>query len=129
MSVERNLKYTTEHEWVKLEGDTAVVGITDYAQTQLGDVVFVDLPEIGKEVVKGADLAAVESVKAVSDVYTPLSGTIVEINEELVDRPELLNEDVYGQGWLVVLKFTNPAELDGLLDSDAYGKLIAGGGR
>lgn len=128
MEIKAELKYTKEHEWVKVEGETVVVGITDYAQTHLGDVVFVDLPEVGVAVKAGSGLMVVESVKAVSDVYAPVSGTIIRVNETLEDQPEALNEDPYGRGWLVVLQFTDASEIAQLLDSAAYGELVAGEG-
>jgi glycine cleavage system H protein len=128
MEIKAELKYTKEHEWVRVEGATVVVGITDHAQTHLGDVVFVDLPEVGAMLKAGSMIMAVESVKAVSEVYAPVSGTIVRVNEALVDQPELINEDPYGRGWLAVLQITDASELDQLLDSAAYGELVAGEG-
>jgi glycine cleavage system H protein len=126
MEIKAELKYTKEHEWVRVEGATVVVGITAYAQAHLGDVVFVDLPEVGGAVKAGGSLMTVESVKAVSDVYAPVSGKIVRVNETLEDQPEALNEDPYGRGWLVVLQLTDASEIDQLLDSVAYGELVAG---
>jgi glycine cleavage system H protein len=119
-----DLRYTKEHEWVRLENGRARVGITYYAQDELGDVVFVDLPRVGTNVQAGEAFAAVESVKAVSDVYAPVSGRIVEVNEELADRPELINEDPYGRGWIAVIEMDNPAEADELLDAAQYKALI-----
>jgi glycine cleavage system H protein len=126
MKIKTELKYTKEHEWVKVEGETVVVGITDYAQAHLGDVVFVDLPEVGAAINAGDGLMVVESVKAVSDVYAPVSGIIVRVNETLADQPEMLNEDPYGRGWLVVLQSTDASEIAQLLDNVAYSKLLAG---
>ena len=112
--------YTEEHEWIRMEGDRATVGITDFAQGQLGDIVFVELPDEGKEVTKGGDAAVVESVKAASDVYAPVSGEVTEANQALVDDPSLVNSDPEGEGWFFKLRLTNPAELEGLMDADAY---------
>ena len=114
------LKYTQEHEWIRVEGDVGTVGISPYAQEQLGDVVFVDLPAIGKKVEKGKELAVVESVKAASEVYAPVSGEVVEVNEALGDAPGTVNEDALGQGWFAKVKMSNKAELDGLMDEAAY---------
>jgi glycine cleavage system H protein len=128
MEIKAELKYTKGHEWVRVEGAAVAVGITDYAQARLGEVVFVDLPEVGFAVSAGVSLMVVESVKAVSDVYAPVSGIIAQVNETLVDQPELLNEDPYGRGWLAVLQLTAASEIDQLLDSAAYGALVAGEG-
>ena len=115
-----DLKYTEEHEWVLIEDDVATIGITDFAQDQLGDVVFVELPDVGDELESGKALGVVESVKAVSDVYSPLSGEVVEINEELPDEPELLNTSPYEDGWMIKLKISDPSELDSLMDASDY---------
>ncbi|MFG1278642.1 glycine cleavage system protein GcvH [Xanthobacter autotrophicus] len=115
-----SVRYTKDHEYVRVEGDVAVVGISDYAQQQLGDVVFVELPEIGKIVTKGGEAAVVESVKAASEVYAPLSGEVVEVNSELEGAPGLVNEAPEGKGWFMKLKLSNPAELDELLNEHAY---------
>ncbi len=120
MSNPRNLKYTQEHEWVLVEGDVATIGITWHAQDQLGDVVFVDLPEVDSDYSAGDSVGEVESVKAVSEIYTPLSGTVVEINEELDGAEDLVNQDPYGDGWMLKVKLDNAGELDGLMDVDAY---------
>jgi len=112
--------YTKEHEWVSVEGDQATVGITDFAQGQLGDIVFVELPEPGKQVEQGGDAAVVESVKAASDVYAPVSGEVTEPNQALVDDPSLGNTDPEGQGWFFRLRLSNTSELDALMDADAY---------
>jgi glycine cleavage system H protein len=112
--------YSKEHEWIRVEGDEATVGITDFAQGQLGDIVFVEVPEAGKQVVKGGEAAVVESVKAASDVYAPVSGEVTEGNQALVDDPALVNSDPEGEGWFFRLRLSDPAELDGLMDADAY---------
>lgn len=113
-------RYTKEHEWVKIDGDTAAVGITHHAQDQLGDVVFVELPKIGAKVHAAQSFGTVESVKAVSDIYAPLSGEVADVNEELVDAPETLNEDPHGKGWLIRIKLSDKAELDGLMSAEDY---------
>ncbi|HMC92841.1 MAG TPA: glycine cleavage system protein GcvH [Allosphingosinicella sp.] len=112
--------YTKEHEWISVEGDQATVGITDFAQGQLGDVVFVELPEAGRQVTKGGDAAVVESVKAASDVYAPVSGEVTEANQALVDDSALVNTDPEGEGWFFRLRLSDPSELDGLMDAEAY---------
>ncbi|MEA3054322.1 MAG: glycine cleavage system protein [Sphingomonadales bacterium] len=112
--------YTQEHEWIRTEGDSATVGITDFAQGQLGDIVFVELPEAGRQVTKGGDAAVVESVKAASDVYAPVSGEVTEANQALVEDPSLGNTDPEGEGWFFRLRLADPSELDGLMDADAY---------
>jgi glycine cleavage system H protein len=119
-----DLRYTREHEWARTEGDRVTVGITDYAQDALGDIVYVDVPPVGTSVSAGETFGEVESTKSVSDLYSPVSGTIVERNDELDKSPELINADPYGQGWLVVVELTDPAELDQLLDADAYAELV-----
>jgi glycine cleavage system H protein len=120
------LKYTEEHEWVRLEGETATFGITNYAQEQLGDVVFVELPAIGKTLSKGGEAAVVESVKAASEVYAPLGGTVVEVNSALIEQPAMVNSDPTGKGWFVKLKIANRAEFDGLMDEAAYMTFVEG---
>jgi len=112
--------YTQEHEWIRVEGDTATVGITDFAQGQLGDIVFVELPDAGREVSKGGEAAVVESVKAASDVYAPVSGEVVEANQALADDPSLVNTDPEGEGWFFRLRLSDSSELDGLMDAGAY---------
>ena len=112
--------YTEEHEWVRVEGDTATVGITDFAQSQLGDVVFVEVPEAGRQVSKGGEAAVVESVKAASDVYAPVGGEVVEGNQALVDDPALVNSDPEGEGWFFKLRLSDTTELDALLNADQY---------
>mgnify|MGYP003618221308 FL=1 len=120
-NIPADLKYVASHEWLRLEADgTITVGITDHAQDALGDVVFVELPEVGTTVEADQEIAVVESVKAASDVYAPISGEIVEINEELVDNPELANEDPYGKAWFFKVKPANPADYDGLMSAEEY---------
>ncbi|MTV26844.1 glycine cleavage system protein GcvH [Nitriliruptoraceae bacterium ZYF776] len=121
-----DLRYTEQHEWIRRGDATVVVGITDFAQDQLGDVVYVDLPGPGAELLAGQVFGEVESTKSVSDLYAPVSGTVVERNEDLDERPELVNSDPYGQGWLVTLRPTDAAEVDVLLDADAYRQLTEG---
>ena len=120
------IKFTKDHEWIKLDGEVATVGITDYAQQQLGDVVFVELPEVGRNVVAGKEAAVVESVKAASEVYAPVAGDVVEVNEALADDPALVNRDPQGEGWFVKLRIENQGELDGLLDEAAYKEYCEG---
>ena len=120
-----DLRYTKDHEWVRLDGDVAVVGITDYAQEQLGDVVFVELPAVGKTVAQGEETAVVESVKAASEVYAAVGGEVVEINESLGAEPGVVNSDPIGAGWFVKLKVTEPDEFDGLMDKAAYDAYLA----
>lgn len=118
--------FTDEHEWIDVDGDSATVGITDYAQGQLGDIVFVETPDAGKSLTKGGDAAVVESVKAASDVYAPVSGTVTEGNPALADDPALVNSDPEGEGWFFKLMLADPSELDGLMDADAYKAFVAG---
>ncbi len=124
MSVPAELKYTKDHEWVKVEGDIAVVGITDYAQGELGDVVYVELPETGSTFEKEESFGTIEAVKAVADIFCPLSGEFVEINEAIQDAPETVNKDPYGGGWMVKIKISDSAQLDELMDAEAYKALI-----
>ncbi len=116
--------YTKEHEWVKVDGETGTIGITDHAQKQLGDIVFVEVPEVDTELEKGDEAASIESVKAVADVFSPLSGTVAEINEALEDEPEMVNKDAQGAGWLFKLRLSNKSELDGLMDAALYEKYL-----
>lgn len=113
------LRYAQSHEWVKVEGDIAVIGISDYAQHSMGDLSYVDMPSVDDELTAGEEFGAVESVKAASDLYSPVSGTVIEVNEELEDRPELLNEDPYGN-WIIKVQMSDPSEVDKLLDAEAY---------
>ena len=115
-----SLYFTEEHEWIRVEGDTATVGITDFAQAQLGDIVFVEVPEAGRQVTKGGDAAVVESVKAASDVYAPVSGDVVEGNQALVDDPSLVNSDPEGAGWFFKVTLSDNSQLSGLMDAAAY---------
>jgi len=117
--------FTKEHEWIRVEGDTATVGISNHAQEQLGDIVFAEVPEAGKQLSKGAEAAVVESVKAASDVYAPVSGEVIEGNSALADDPALINSDPEGQGWFFKLKLDNASELDGLMDENAYRDFVA----
>jgi glycine cleavage system H protein len=118
------LRYTRDHEWVRVDGDLAVVGITDYAQSQLGDVVYVELPEIGRRVEQGTEAAVVESVKAASEVYAPVSGEVVEVNEGLVADPAKVNADPIGEGWFIKLRLDDPKQLDTLMDEEAYKRFV-----
>ena len=124
MNIPANLRYTSEHEWLRVEGNEAFVGITDYAQSELGEIVFVDVNTVGETVAQGDVFGSVEAVKTVSDLNMPVSGEVLEFNEALNDQPELVNNDPYGEGWMVKITVNNPAELDSLLDADGYEKLI-----
>jgi glycine cleavage system H protein len=117
-------RYTESHEYVRVEGDTGVVGITDYAQSQLGDVVFVELPPVGEKIAKGAEAASVESVKAAAEVSAPVSGEVVEVNDTLAESPGLVNEDPSGEGWFLKLKLSDASELESLMDEDAYREFL-----
>jgi glycine cleavage system H protein len=120
------VRYSKDHEWVKIDGDTATVGITHYAQEQLGDVVFVELPEVGKKVEQGKQMATVESVKAASEVYAPISGEVLEVNSALADAPATVNEEAQGKGWFAKLKIADKGQLAGLMDEGAYKKFVEG---
>jgi glycine cleavage system H protein len=122
--VREDLKYTDTHEWLKLKGDKTKVGITDHAQEELTDIVFVELPEVGKEIEKGEELCVVESVKSVSEIYSPISGKITKVNKDLEDSPETVNESPYDEGWLVEIQVSDKSEIDGLLSSEDYKKNI-----
>ena len=124
MNVPAELKYTKEHEWIRVEGEEAVVGITDYAQSQLGDIVFVECETVGDALEAGETFGTVEAVKTVSDLYLPVAGEVFEFNEELEGEPELVNKDPYGKGWIVKIKISDETELDGLLNADAYKAII-----
>ncbi|ASE34763.1 glycine cleavage system protein GcvH [Mammaliicoccus sciuri] len=124
MTVPSELKYSKEHEWVKVDGDIVTIGITDFAQSELGDIVFVELPEEGDELTSGDSFGSVESVKTVSELYAPLSGKVVEVNEELEDSPEFVNESSYDKAWMVKVELSDKAQLDELLDADAYSEMI-----
>lgn len=124
MTVPSELKYSKEHEWVKVDGDIVTIGITDFAQSELGDIVFVELPEEGDELTSGDSFGSVESVKTVSELYAPLSGKVLEVNEELEDSPEFVNESSYDKAWMVKVELSDKAQLDELLDADAYSEMI-----
>ena len=124
MNTPNNLKYTKDHEWVKIDGDIATVGITDYAQDQLGDIVFVDIQTRGETLEREEIFGAIEAVKTVADAFMPLSGEIIEVNEELEAEPQAVNSDPYGKGWMIKIKISNPAEVEELLDADGYLALI-----
>ncbi|MGH7813785.1 MAG: glycine cleavage system protein GcvH [Candidatus Binataceae bacterium] len=125
MEIPQGLKYSKEHEWVAVEESTATVGITDHAQDQLGEIVYIELPAVGDKVSKDDPFGVVESVKAVSDVYAPVTGTVVEINENLAESPETVNEDPYGDGWLIKVKVADSTDLDDLMDSAEYTEMLA----
>ena len=126
MEIKSELKYTKDHEWVKVEGNQAIIGITDYAQGELGDIVYVEIEALGEDLKKEEIFGSVEAVKTVSDLFLPVSGKIIEMNEELEDNPELINEDPYEKGWIIKMEIQNPAELEELLDSDSYKDLVGG---
>jgi glycine cleavage system H protein len=125
MTYPKEFRYTKEHEWISAKGDTATIGITDYAQHELGDVVFVELPTAGTKVTAGKTFGTVESVKAVSEIYAPVSGEVIEANAELPNKPETINSDPHGAGWLIKVKLANPAEVNSLMDATAYEAYIA----
>ena len=124
MNIPENLKFTNDHEWVRIEGEDAYVGITDFAQNELGDIVFVEVETIDETLEKEEPFGTIEAVKTVSDLLLPVGGTILELNEKLEDAPDLINKDPYGDGWIVKVKLTNPADVDDLLDATAYRNLI-----
>jgi glycine cleavage system H protein len=124
-NIPQDLKYTEDHEWVKVEGETATFGVTDYAQGELGDVVFLELPEAGEELEQGDAFGSIEAVKTVADLYAAVGGTVSEVNDEAADKPELVNEDPYGDGWLIKVTISDKTELDGLMDADAYEQHIS----
>src|SRR6187200_133717 len=125
MNFPENLRYTKDHEWVKIDGDEATVGITDFAQRELGDIVYVEIESVGKDLQGGEIFGTVEAVKTVSDLYLPISGTVTEVNANINSNPETVNTDPYGEGWMIKMKLTNPSELDGLLTAEAYQNLVA----
>ena len=125
MEIPQGLKYSKEHEWVSTEDTVATIGITDHAQDQLGEIVYIELPAVGDKVSKDDPFGVVESVKAVSDIYAPVTGTVIEINEDLPESPETVNEDPYGDGWLIKVKITDMTDLEELLDADEYKELLA----
>ena len=120
MNIPKELKYSKDHEWVHIDGDIVTVGVTDYAQSELGDIVFVELPETGDSATQNEECGTIEAVKTVSDINAPVSGEIIEINEALEDEPTLVNTDCYGEGWIIKIKMKDSAELDSLMDADAY---------
>ena len=124
MNIPTELRYTKEHEWIRAEGDIGTIGITDYAQDQLGDIVYLDLPAVGKALTQHDKLGEIESVKAVSDLYAPVSGEVLEVNQEAVDQPEAVNEEPYGKGWLIKVRLSDASELDAMLTNEAYDELI-----
>ena len=124
--IPENLKYSKTHEWVRVENDVAVIGITDHAQSELGDVVYLSLPEVGRILKYDELFGEVESVKAVSELYSPLSGEVIEVNTTIIDSTEVVNEDPYGRGWLIKVRMSDPSELDKLMDADAYAKHCEG---
>lgn len=124
MNIPDNLKYSKDHEWVRIEGDIAVIGITEYAQDQLGDIVFVDIQTLGETLNKEDVFGAIEAVKTVADAFMPLSGEIIEVNSIIEDSPQAVNNDPYGDGWMIKVKMSNPAEIDELLDAEAYKALL-----
>lgn len=126
MTIPTDLRYSAEHEWVRVEGTRAVIGITDYAQDALGDVVYVDLPSVGLDVIAHASVAEIESTKSVSEIYCPVTGTVVEVNDALEAGPEAVNQDPYGVGWIFAVELAAPEEVDALMDAAAYEALLAG---
>ncbi len=120
----QDLKYTSEHEWIRVEGDVGVIGVTHYAQDELGDVVFVELPQVGDTFQAGEEMGTIESVKAVSSLYVPLAGEVIEVNDAVTDAPELVNQDPHDKGWLVKLKISDSSQLDGLMDAASYRELL-----
>jgi glycine cleavage system H protein len=127
VEVPSQLRYTDDHEWLRVEGDEGIVGITAYAANELGDVVFVELPEVGRTLERAQSFGVIESVKTASDLYSPLAGEVVAINDKLADHPELVNSDPYGEGWMVRLRLSDPAAADALHDAEAYSKLTEAG--
>jgi len=128
MDFPSDLKYTKDHEWCRIEDGVAVVGITDFAQSELGDVVFLELPDVGTETTQHEEFGTIEAVKAVAELYAPLSGEITEINEDVVDEPEKINEDPYGAGWMIKITFSDESEMDDLMDASAYEAMVGEGG-
>lgn len=124
MNIPEELLYSNDHEWLKCEGNEALIGITDYAQSELGDIIFAEMPSVGDVFVKEAAFGTVEAVKAVSEVFLPVSGEVIDVNMELSDKPELINEDPYGAGWMVRIRLTNPADVEGLMNAAAYNQFI-----
>ena len=127
MNIPQDLIYSKEHEWCRVDGDVAVIGVTDFAQGELGDVVFLELPEVGDTTVLGDEFGTIEAVKAVAELFAPVSGEVVEVNAVVIDSPETVNEDPYGNGWMVKISMSDPAELDSLMDSSGYEAMIGEG--
>jgi glycine cleavage system H protein len=124
MNFPENVKYTADHEWIRVEGQFGWIGITDYAQSELGDVVYIEIPAVGTKLEKGKSFGTIEAVKAVSDLFAPVTGELVEMNPEMKDHPEVVNKDPYGDGWMIKIKIADPAQLDTLLDVQAYKTLV-----
>lgn len=124
MNIPATLKYSNDHEWVRTEGDIATIGISDFAQSQLGDIVFIDVPSVGETLGSGDVFGSIEAVKTVSDAFLPVAGEVIEFNEALLDDPAAVNRDPYGEGWIIRLRMTNPAEVDGLLSAEQYAALV-----
>ncbi|HFE65118.1 glycine cleavage system protein H [candidate division KSB1 bacterium 4484_188] len=124
MQIPEELKYTKDHEWARIESDVATIGITDFAQSELGDIVYVELPQVGDETAQGESFGTIEAVKAVSDMFAPLSGEVVEVNDKIVDNPEIINKEPYGEGWFIKIKMSDPTEVNNLLDKEQYEELI-----
>ena len=124
MNFPENVKYTSDHEWIRVEGQFGWIGITDYAQSELGDVVYIEIPAVGTKLEKGTSFGTIEAVKAVSDLFAPVTGELVEMNTEMKDHPEVVNKDPYGEGWMVKIKIADPAQLNTLLDVQAYKSLV-----
>lgn len=125
MTSPKDLRYTKTHEWVRVEGDVATIGITDYAQNELGDITYLELPEVGSQVTQNEPLGVIESVKAASDIYAPVSGEVIERNERVIESPDLVNRSPYDEAWLIKVKVTNPSELEALMDADEYDAFAA----
>lgn len=125
MNIPEGLKYSKEHEWVRVEGDIAIIGITDFAQSELGDIIYVDIETVGEELSANEIFGSVEAVKTVSDLFLPISGEVLEVNEKLTDEPELVNTDAYGEGWMIKMKISDASELDTLMDAKAYEEAIS----
>jgi glycine cleavage system H protein len=124
MNIPESLVYTKDHEWLKCEGNEALIGITDYAQSELGDIIFAEMPSVGDTFEKDTPFGTVEAVKAVSEVFIPISGEVIEVNANLSDKPELINEDPYGAGWMIRIRMNNPADVEGLMNAEAYSQFI-----
>jgi glycine cleavage system H protein len=124
MNFPENLRYTKDHEWIRVEGEEAIIGITDFAQHELGDIVYVDIDKVGQEITAGSVFGTVEAVKTVSDLYLPIDGSITEVNPKLNSNPDLVNTDPYGEGWMVRVKISNPEEIESLMDAAAYQNLV-----